>query len=183
MILDLRTAFAQAGPHGAGPLGLVRVEREHPARAGLAFLAVLALIAAAAGGAVVGAAAAGRAVYDRLFGPAQCTASQVADGAALEAWLLGATREALGEKAAVTRSGCLTEGVLDPLTGQSASARAAVGKPSTRLLASLTKRDCTLGPASRAGTRSCTVRVGGRLAVVEVRPKPAKSVTVTVSFR
>jgi hypothetical protein len=184
-ILDLRTAFAEAGPRDAAPLGVVTVEREHPARAGLAFLAVLALIAAVAGGAVVGTAKAGQAVYDRLFGPAQCTATEVADGSALEAWLLAVMREASGPTAKVNRIGCLTEGVLDPLTGQAVTSTVGAGKPEKALVAMLKKKhDCTLGAATPSGRRSCTVSVAGRLAVLELRPAAnKKTVTATVSFR
>jgi len=183
-ILDLRTAFAEAGPQDAAPLGVVTVEREHPARAALAFLAVLALIAGVASGIVVGTARAGQAVYDRLFGPPQCTAAQVADGSSLEAWLLAVMQEAAGPTAKVVRVGCVTEGVLDPLTGQAASATVGAGKTADKLVARLKKRDCTLGTATPSGRRSCTVSVGGRLAVLELRPAGSKkTVTVTVSFR
>jgi hypothetical protein len=181
-ILDLRTAFAQAGSQAAAPLGVVRVEREHPLRAALAFMAVLALIAGAAGGIVVGIAAAGKAVYAKLAGPAECSTQQVADGAALEAWLLAVMRDTVGPTARVARFGCAATGALDPLSGQSAAATIGAGRSATRLVAVLRKRDCTLGTASSSGTRSCTAEIGTRLVVVEVRPR-AGNVTTTVSFR
>ncbi len=182
-ILDLRTAFAEAGAEDSPPLGMVQVEREHPMRAAIAFLAVLAFIALAAGAVVVGVVRAGHAVYDRVAGPASCSQRQVADGAALETWLLATTRSAVGASAAVRRTGCVTAGGLDPLTGQSATTTVRAGTATTRMVAVLKKRGCTLGAASPSGRRTCTVEVGGRLTSVELKPDRAKKTTVvTVNF-
>lgn len=184
MILDLRAAFAEAGPSDAPPLGIVQVEREHPVRAGLAFLAVLGLIAAGAGGLVVATAAIGKAAYDRFAGPPQCTTAQVADGDALAGWLTDLTRETVGTGTKIVRTGCTTAGVLDPLDGQSAAITVGASKPDDKVIAALKQRDCSFGQSSTTGVRSCTVEIGSRLAAVELRPSKDRTVTTfTVSFR
>lgn len=183
-ILDLRAVFAEAGPRDAPPLGVVTVEREHPVRAALAFMGMLGLIAVAAGGAVAGVAAAGKAVYAKVSGPAQCSAGQVAAGAALEQWLLEAARQAAGDAAEVARTGCATAGVTAPPEGQAVSTTVAAGKPTAKVVAALKTLDCTFGQASASGVRTCTVTVADRLAALELRPaKDKKSTTFTVTYR
>ncbi len=183
-ILDLRAVFAEAGPQDAPPLGVVTVERERPVRAALAFMGVLGLIAVAAGGAVVGTAAAGKALYERVSGPPQCSASQVAAGAALETWLLDAARQAAGGAAEVARTGCMTEGIVVPPEGQAVSTTVAAGKPTSKVVAALKSRDCTFGQASPSGVRTCTVTVANKLAALELRPaKDKKTTTFTVTYR
>jgi hypothetical protein len=182
-ILDLRAVFAEAAPD-APPLGVVTVEREHPVRAALAFMGVLGLIAVAAGGAVVGTAAAGKAIYAKVSGPATCSAAQVAAGAALEQWLLDAARQAAGNGAKVDRTGCTTEGIVDPLEGQAVATTVAAGKPTAKVVAALKSRDCTFGQASPSGVRSCTVTIADNLAALELRPaKDKKTTTFTVTYR
>ena len=151
-ILDLRAVFAEAGPEDAPPLGVVTVEREHPLRAALAFMGVLGLIALAAGGVVVGTAALGKAVYAKVSGPATCSAAQVASGAALEQWLLDAARQAAGEGARVNRTGCVTEGVVDPLEGQAVSTSVGVGKPTSR---SSRRSRAATAPSGRPAPAGC----------------------------
>lgn len=184
-ILDLRQAFAEAGPHDAPPLGIVAVEREHPLRAALAFLAVLALIATAAGGLVMGVAAVGKSLYERSAAPATCSAGQVADGTALVGFLTEVRSAVPGVAADVVRTGCATEGLADPLTGQSAALTVTAGKQTSALSSVLTKKhDCQFGQASLSGVRICTVSIGTQLGTVELRPaKDKKTTTYTVTFR
>ena len=184
-ILDLRRAFAEAGPQDAPPLGIVTVEREHPLRAALAFLAVLVLIAAAAGALVMGVAKVGQSLYDKSSAPPTCSAAQVANGAALEGFLGDVRSAAAGVSADVVRGGCTTEGAADPLTGQSAALTVPAGKQTSAVSAALKEgHDCQFGQASLSGVRVCTVSLGDRLAAVELRPaKNKKTTTFTVTFR
>lgn len=182
-ILDLRQAFAEAGPHGAPPLGIVASEQERPVRAGVAFVVVLLVIAGVATGLVMGVAAAGKAVYAKLSGPKDCSAAQVSDGVALESWLTPVS-VAAGPGIDIVRTGCVTPGVLDPLTGQSAAITVRAGRPTNAVVTALKRRDCTLGTPSQSGVRTCTVEVGGRLGSVELRPaKDRRTTTFTVAFR
>jgi hypothetical protein len=185
MILDLRAAFAEAGPPGAAPLGIVESTPERPVRAAIAFLAVLALIAGVAGGVVVAVASAGRAVYASVFGPAQCSAAQVADGATLENWLRGVLDSAAAQDVEVLRTGCVTVDVLDPLTGQAASATVAAGGVAKKVEGALKETvDCTFGAASSTGAKFCTVNIGTRLGVVSYRPAAdKKTVEISVNYR
>ena len=184
-ILDLRQAFAEAGPQNAPPLGVVAVEREHPLRAALAFLAVLALIAGAAGGLVMGVAAIGKSLYDKTSAPPTCSVGQVADGKALVDFVSEVRSQAPGVTADVVRTGCATEGLADPLTGQSAALTVAAGKQTSAVSSALAKQhDCQFGQASLSGVRLCTVAIGERAAAVELRPaKNKKTTTFTVTFR
>jgi hypothetical protein len=184
-ILDLRRAFAEAGPQDAPPLGVVTVQREHPLRAALAFMAVLALIAGAAGGLVMGIASVGKSLFAKSSAPPTCSATQVASGTALADFLSGVASSASGVTAEVVRAGCRTEGVADPLTGQSAALTVPAGKQTSAVTSVLTKQhDCQFGQASLSGVRVCSVPLGTGLAAVELRPaKNKKSTTFTVTFR
>lgn len=184
-ILDLRRAFAEAGPEDAPPLGVVTVQREHPFRAALAFLGVLALIAGAAGGLVLGIATVGKNLYEKSSAPPTCSAAQVANGTALADFLTDVASGAAGVTAEVVRAGCTTEGITDPLTGQSAALTVPAGKQTSAVAAVLAKKhECQFGQASQSGVRICSVPLGTRLAAVELRPaKDRKTSTFTVAFR
>ena len=184
-ILDLRRAFAEAGPKDAPPLGIVTVEREHPLRAALAFMAVLALIAGAAGGLVMGIASVGKSLYEKSSAPPTCSATQVANGTALTGFLTDVKAAAADVTADVVRTGCATEGAADPLTGQSAALTVPAGKQTSAIASVLkSEHDCQFGQASLSGVRVCSVALGDRLAAVELRPaKNKKTTTFTVAFR
>ena len=183
-ILDLRRAFAEAGPQDAPPLGIVTVEREHPVRAALAFLAVLAVIAGVAGGVVMGIASLGKSLYAKTSAPPTCSATQVADGKALQDLLAGVKARAANVTADVVRTGCSTQGAADPGTGESAALTVPAKQVAAVSKVLVDQHDCQFGQASVSGVRVCTVTLGTGLAAVELRPaKNKKTTTFTVTLR